>query len=233
VVVWGKGSHPANSTQFASVFRNASLSQTVHQPELAGATVTITFAASGEPSSLIVRFGTHDRRFLVEPGFASYALSVPVSVGDPGPYILAFEGARPNAVDVDDVAVAYTKPCPTPTPTTTPTAEPPEEVEITVTGDPRYPVTGSVALDVPRLSYELGKKPGQGIVVVSPDGAFVYTAASRWAMFDQFIVVASNNTVITVNLVLQIDPTVPSFRDANPGSEPTPVPDKDTCARCD
>lgn len=158
VVVWGEGSHPAHSTQFASVSRNASLSQTVHQPELAGATVTITFAASGEPSSLIVRFGTHDRRFLVEPGFATYSLSVPVSVGDPGPYILAFEGARPNAVDVDDVAFAYAKPCPTPIPTNTPTMVPAAEVEITVTGDPRYPVCGSVALDVPGLSYTLGKK---------------------------------------------------------------------------
>ena len=258
VFLWDEGSRPDNPTQFASVIGSASLSQTIVQPELEGSTATITFSASAEFDRFLIRFGNHDQRIHVSPGFAAYTVTVGISEDDRGPYTLGFQGLNANSVEVDNVAVAFAKPCPTPAPTQTPisvpTAEPTgvptetpgEEVEITITGDPRYPVSGSVELDIPGLSYVLVNKPDQGRVVLYPDGSFTYTAASRWLMFDQFAVLASNDTLITVNLVLQIDPPVPEFGEGSPADtgtgdldkftqpQPTSTLDEDAeiCDRC-
>jgi hypothetical protein len=143
---------------------------------------------------------------------------------------------------------------PTSEPTNTPTEVPDVEVELTISGDPRFPVTGSVALDTPGLTYSMLDAPAQGSVVLQPDGAFTYTADSSLVTSDRFTVLASDGTTITVNLILAVDTTVPTYGEVQPGgtgyggpvedarnpstaSSPTPtsVPDdenEDSCDRC-
>jgi hypothetical protein len=92
------------------------------------------------------------------------------------------------------------------------------EVELTVTGDPRFPVTGSVALGTPGVTYRLLDAPDHGTIMVNPDGSFTYTAESYRVTFDQFTVLASDGTRITVKLDLVIDTTVPTYGEVKPGS---------------
>jgi hypothetical protein len=181
---------------------------------------------------------------------------------------------------VDDVSANCVRPEPTSTPTETPsptlestvtpspTSEPTKtpnpttgDASITVTGDPRFPVAGTAATGEPGLTYSLENEPDQGNVVVQPDGAFTYTADSYLVTFDQFTVLASDGTTITVNVVLEIDPSIPTYGEVKPGGtgnggtvdevdarnpsnptspNPTTVPDQDdsddndgdSCSRC-
>ena len=94
----------------------------------------------------------------------------------------------------------------------------------------------------------------QGSAVVNPDGSFTYTAANYLVTFDRFTVIASDGAVITVNVVLEIDPSVPTEGEVKPegtgtggsvedkrkksdleASEPTPIPDQndEPCDDCD
>jgi hypothetical protein len=134
---------------------------------------------------------------------------------------------------------------PWPTATSTPTDVPADDVELTISGDPRFPVNGTVALATPGLTYRLLDASRQGSVAIQPDGSFTYMAAGQSVTSDQFIVRASDGTVITVNLVLEIDKSVPTYGEVKPGdtgyagpvedsrnpgntvAQPTDVPDDD------
>jgi hypothetical protein len=112
-------------------------------------------------------------------------------------------------------------PGPTAEPTSTPTEVPSGDVEITVAGDPRFPVSGSAALEIPGLTYNLLDAPDHGSVVLNADGTFTYTADSYLVTFDRFTVLASDGTAIVVNVVLEIDPSVPTNGTVRPGGTGT------------
>jgi hypothetical protein len=162
---------------------------------------------------------------------------------------------------VDSIIGTYTKPCPTPidtptptptpSPISTPTQAPSEDVELTVTDDPRFPVSGSAAIDASGLTYSLDTAPDQGNAAVSTDGSFTYTAANSRVTFDRFTVLASDGTFITVNVVLKIDKSIPTEGEVKPGGtkkgessnltspDPTSTPGADegdgggSCTECD
>jgi hypothetical protein len=108
-----------------------------------------------------------------------------------------------------------------PAPTEVPSELP--DQHLTVTGDPRFPVTGSAAIPgVEGVTYALNTSPTYGSVVVAPNGSFTYTAASTLVSSDTFTVLATaedgNTALITVTITLQIDKSVPTYGDVQPGS---------------
>jgi hypothetical protein len=159
-------------------------------------------------------------------------------------------------------------PSPTPSPTTSPgptattSLEPIPDQQLTITGDPRFPITGSAAIPgEPGLTYTLGTPPALGTVSVLPDGSFTYTAASSLATGDEFTVIATAaggvTATVNVTVVYEVDKSVPTYGEVEPGgtgyggpvedarnpvSPPSPSPtlvpddegdDEDSCDRCD
>jgi hypothetical protein len=136
------------------------------------------------------------------------------------------------------VAVIVTDPAPTPTteptveptvtpeptaePTTTPEPEPIPDTSMSVTGDPRFPISGQVSIPgFTGLTYTLNSQPSNGTVTVQPDGTFTYSAESYLATFDSFTVLATaadgETAMVTVTVTLVIDPTVPTYGEVGDG----------------
>jgi hypothetical protein len=95
--------------------------------------------------------------------------------------------------------------------------------QVTVTGDPRFPISGSAAIPgVEGVTYALNSAANNGSVVVSPNGSFTYTAASTLVTSDTFTVLATapngETALVTINIILEIDPTVPTYGSVKPGS---------------
>jgi hypothetical protein len=84
---------------------------------------------------------------------------------------------------------------------------------VAVTGDPRFPITGSAAIvGFDGLTYSLLSGPAIGSVTVSANGAFTYTIGSTVATGTSFTVLATdiygNTAVVTVVLTFDVDETV-------------------------
>lgn len=91
--------------------------------------------------------------------------------------------------------------------------DPLPDAQLTVSGDPRFPIQGSATLGgFPGLTYSLGSGSSQGSVVVSPNGQFTFVANSINSTTSTFTVVSTDETgdsgVITVTVILAIDKTV-------------------------
>jgi hypothetical protein len=97
-----------------------------------------------------------------------------------------------------------------------------EDQTVSVTGDPRFPITGSAAIGgFDGLTYSLLSGPAIGSVTVSANGAFTYTIGSTVATGTSFTVLATdiygNTAVVTVVLTFDVDETVPTTGTVGPG----------------
>jgi hypothetical protein len=115
-------------------------------------------------------------------------------------------------------------PAPTNTPTITPTPEPTQvpDTSLDVTGDPRFPITGSVSTDdYIDWTFALATLPANGSVDLQSSGEFSYTASNIWLSGDEFTFLATapggETATITVTIVYAIDPGVPTTGTVEPG----------------
>jgi hypothetical protein len=177
--------------------------------------VTLTFLATGDNAGAIAL----DKVSILAP------CAIPTNTPTNTPTVTPTNTPTETPTETPTTTPTATDVPPTETPTSTatatttstPTTTPVDGIELTVTGDPRFPVTVTVALDTPGLSYSLLNAPGQGSVIVHDNGAFTYTADSYLVTSDRFTVLASDGTTITVNLILAVDTTVPTYGEVKPG----------------
>jgi hypothetical protein len=132
-----------------------------------------------------------------------------------------FEGLS-NCVVVN---VMTAPPTPTNTPlataTSTPTEIPvgPGDSTLTVTADPRFPLTGSAAISEATI-YTLNQLPANGTVLVTTDGTYTYQAYNPYLAGDTFTITAAGpngSATVTIVITYAINPTVSTNGSVNPG----------------
>ncbi|WP_194540771.1 Ig-like domain-containing protein [Paenibacillus sp. JZ16] len=126
-------------------------------------------------------------------------------------------GGKTEVEIIVDVTEATTPP---------PTNQPPVSPDKEVTTDKGTSVTGDVYGTDPDgdpLTYTLGKQPGNGTVIVNPDGSWKYTPDPNFVGEDSFTVIVDDGKGNKTEVTVSVRVTEPNTPPTNPGNGTNPT----------